>query len=85
MEVINLCSGDDRIWGPTTAIYVNCFVSVGRIGTVEFAHCPREANKVAHEIANESFISNNSCNGIDDPPAFLLDLLVRNVILFYNK
>jgi hypothetical protein len=37
MEVINLCSGDERIWGPTMAIFANCFISMGRTGMVEFA------------------------------------------------
>jgi hypothetical protein len=49
------------------------------IGTIKFKSCPREANQVAHEIAKFSFLNNQTCNWVDEPPSFILDRLVNDV------
>jgi hypothetical protein len=36
--------------------------SVATIGEVSFNFCPREANKVAHELARFGFDNSLSCN-----------------------
>jgi ribonuclease HI len=51
MEVIQLCTGTERIWSDATAIYVEILECAGSIGIAEFMHCKREINKVAHDIA----------------------------------
>jgi hypothetical protein len=48
MEVINLCLSEDRIWNDATIVYANYFSFANLYGKVEFKHCPREINKVAH-------------------------------------
>ena len=44
VEVINACSGQDRIWNEASAIYADCFILAGMIVSVQFSHCFREAN-----------------------------------------
>ena len=66
-EVINACVGHDRIWSETSAIYADCFILAGMIGSVEFMHCVRETNEVAHSLAKYAYDSNISCNWADDP------------------
>ena len=70
-EVINLCSGQERLWNEATAIYTDCVTTSALIGNVEFEHCPREANQAAHVIASHSFNSQLSCNWADDAPSFI--------------
>jgi hypothetical protein len=48
LEVINMCSGQDRIWNDATAIYVEIMTGAEAIRRVEFNHCGRDLNKVAH-------------------------------------
>jgi hypothetical protein len=51
------------------------------IGEVSFNFYPREANKVAHELARFEFDNSLSCNWVDVPPRFLLDSLINDVIV----
>ena len=51
------------------------------IGKVEFKHCPREANQVAHVIARNSFDLRLSCNWVDDAPSFILQTLLDDVTI----
>jgi hypothetical protein len=52
---------------------------VASIGNVSFVHCPREANKTAHELARVCFTYRNSFNWDDEPPSFLLGPLINDV------
>jgi hypothetical protein len=56
VEVIQSCVGQDNWWGDSAAIYVDCVDTGVSIGNVSFIHCLREANKVAHLLARESFV-----------------------------
>lgn len=80
-EVIGACSGDERWWSESAAIFADCVDHVASIGTVFFKHCPREANGVAHDLAKHSFSNRTSCNWVDEPPGFLLDTLLNDVIM----
>ena len=51
------------------------------IGKVKFKHCPRSANGVAHELARKCYVSNFSCNWVDEPPSFILDKLIDDVTI----
>jgi ribonuclease HI len=79
LEVVQLCSGEDRIWNGSIAIYANIIDQAGGIGKVEFKHCRRKANKIAHDIARNCFNSTNSCTWVDEPPSFILQLLLDDV------
>ena len=50
-----------------------------QIGTVDFKHCPRDANSVAHELASFSFHNNISCVWGDEPPSCLIVFLANDV------
>lgn len=52
LEVIEACGGGHSWWSKEAAIYADCVDLVAEIGTVQFSHCLREVNGVAHEIAN---------------------------------
>jgi ribonuclease HI len=79
LEVIQLCTGTERIWNDATAIYAEILECAGSIGVVEFMHCRRETNKVAHDIARHCFRSRISCTWVDEPPSFLLQPLLHDV------
>ena len=42
------------------------------IDSLDFRHIPRDANKVVHEIARQSFIDKIPCNWDDDPARFFV-------------
>jgi hypothetical protein len=44
-----------------------------------------KANQVAHELAKNAFISNNSCIWVDEPPSFLLSKLANTVVLLSDQ
>jgi ribonuclease HI len=81
IKVIQLCIGEERIWNDATAIYADIFEQVASIGHVEFSHCRRETNMVAHEIARNSLSTRTSCNWVDEPPTFILSALLNDVTI----
>jgi hypothetical protein len=72
IEVIQLCSGEDRICDKGRAIYVDIINQVDNIGKVEFTHYSRETNMVAHIIARNCFTDKISCNWDVKPPSSIL-------------
>jgi ribonuclease HI len=82
LKVVNLCTGVDRIWKDATVICANIFIQAANIGKVEFMHCRRDINKVAHELARSYFMSSTGCNWVDEPPSFLLEKLLNDVTEF---
>jgi hypothetical protein len=76
---IDAYKGGETWWTQSAAIYADCMDQVASIGNVSFVHCPREANKTAHELARQCFIDKNSCNRDDEPPSFLLGTLIYDV------
>jgi hypothetical protein len=68
-ETVDACSGDEPWWGESSAIFADCVNLAALVGNVFFKHCPREANKVAHELARVCFSSISSCNWVDEPLA----------------
>jgi hypothetical protein len=64
------------------AIFYDCNLLVSGFSKVNFEYCPREANIVAHELAKSSFQSSSSCNWDDDPPRFILPLMINDVNVF---
>jgi hypothetical protein len=79
LDTIDACTGEDYWWSEASAVYADCVDLSTAIGSVSFKHCPREANKVAHEIAKSCFSSGISCNWDDEPPSFLLNFLIDDV------
>ena len=79
LELVEAFNGVIEIWSPYTAILMECFLIARRIGQVKIQHCSREENMVAHELARQCFVSNISCNWVDEPPSFILDKLLKDV------
>jgi ribonuclease HI len=55
IETVEACTGDEAWWGESSAIFAGCVDLASLIDKVSFKHCPREANKVAHDIARFCF------------------------------
>jgi hypothetical protein len=70
---------EERIWNEATAVYADILNQASMIGNVEFTHCGRDINSVAHEIARECFLSQISCNWVEEPPSFPLQTLLDDV------
>jgi hypothetical protein len=75
------CSGEERIWNEATTVYADILEQASQIGKVEFTHCGRDLNSVAHELARFCFSSGNSCIWVDEPPSFILDKLLNDVTI----
>jgi hypothetical protein len=67
-------------WGESSAIFADCVDLAVLVGNVSFKHYPREANEAAHELARVCFSSISSCNWVDEPPSFLLEKLINDII-----
>jgi hypothetical protein len=80
-ETIKGCTGGDTWWSETCAIFVDCLDVTAGLHDVKFKHCPREANKVADELARFCFHSANSCNWVDEFPSFILQTLLDDVAI----
>jgi hypothetical protein len=81
LEVIQYCTGEERMWNEATAIYANCLSTAGSIGKVDFVYCLRDCKKAAHSIARYCFNSKISCNWVDDPPSFIAQTLIDDVTI----
>jgi ribonuclease HI len=62
LETIEALSGPGNWWTGSAGIYADCIDLAFEIGDVSYAHCPREANKTAHELARVCFIDKIPCN-----------------------
>lgn len=81
LELIQACNGIMKIGNPYTAILANCFQMTRRIGSVSFCHCPRDANRAAHNLARCTHDSNVVYNWDDDPPSFIISDIILIVIV----
>ena len=82
-ETIEACTGSETWWNESVAIYANIVGQVCNIGSIQFNHIPREANKVTHELAKKCFIDKIQCNWDDDPPSFLLSSFLEDVMVIW--
>ena len=79
LEIIQACTGEGSWWGESSAIFADCVDLVATIGRVNFQHCLRGANEVAHELARSCFSERISCNWVDEPPSFIMAKLINDV------
>ena len=68
-------------WNESAAIFVDIVDLRAAIDSVEFNHIPREAYKVAHEIARVCYVEKITCIWDDDPPSFLIGSLIDDVTI----
>jgi ribonuclease HI len=59
MEIIEACTGESTWFDESAAVFVDCVDIATLIGQVSFRYCPRDANRVAHEIASFGFLLNS--------------------------
>jgi ribonuclease HI len=77
--VIDALLGTEAWWGSQAAIYADCIDLATNVGSIQFSHILREANQVADEIARKCFSDKVNCNWDDEPPSFLLSMLIHDV------
>jgi ribonuclease HI len=78
-ETIEACTRIETLWSTLAAVYVDCLDIATTIGEVKFKFCSREANQVAHENDRFSYLNNQTCNWVDEPPSFILGRLINDV------
>lgn len=85
LEISKACVAEVDVLGPNAAVMMKSFHIIQTLGTVRVQHCQREANKVAHKLARFSVDSSSSlvCDG--DPPSFILQDILNDVIVFPMK
>ena len=72
MEICQAYNGDTEILGPYTSVLADCFIISSRIGAITVQHCNREANRVAHNLAREAYVSDRFFSWDGDPPSFII-------------
>jgi ribonuclease HI len=81
-HVINACNSISDVWGPYTAILMDCFELSQRIGAASFQLCSRDSNKVAHNLARLSYDSDSIFSWDGDPPPIILRHVMNDIWLF---
>ena len=77
LEVINTLN-DRGFFGTAEApIFEGILIQFISFTKVCFVHCPRDANLVAHCLAKDC--DSQPIVWVDDPPSFILSLLIDNV------
>jgi hypothetical protein len=55
-------------------------VYIGSFDSYEFSYCPRECNRVAHELAQFGFRAEEGCLGwADEAPVFVSELVASDI------
>jgi ribonuclease HI len=80
MEVIDVMKNGGNSLGPAAAIYEECSFLCRNFTEVVFAHCPREANRVADSLASNSEGS-QSIVWVEEPPDYIKCLLADDVTI----
>jgi hypothetical protein len=82
LEIIKTCNGEVEINSPYAAILVECFQKDSDMTEISFTHFHREANQVAHDLANYAYRSNENQFWEGDTPSFILPYVMNDVTLF---
>lgn len=85
LEIIQACNAVIEVWSPFSAILAECFMKAHSLDSVEFIHCPREANQVAHQLAKFSYSSNSVLSWDGEPPEFIFPFVINDVTLLASK
>jgi ribonuclease HI len=85
LELIQACNGVIVAWSPYSAILAECFMKASTINGISFHHCPREENKVAHEIARNAYSTKEFLSWDGDPPGFIKTFVINDVTLLSNE
>ena len=81
LELVTACNGGSEILASYTAILYDAFQLAHEISSIQFRHCPREANKLAHALARHAYDSTEMILWDDLPPNFLLPHVLNDVTL----
>jgi hypothetical protein len=83
LDLIEACNGA-KIWGLYTAILADCFQISQLLGMTSFQHCPREGNKVAHNLARFCTKADSIISWDDGPPSHVVLDALNDLALLSN-
>jgi hypothetical protein len=81
MEVVEIMMNDGFTANSAAAVYDECKIVWGGFQDVAIKHTSREANQVVHELARQAIFLKETCIWDDDPPSFIVPLLVNDVTI----
>ena len=55
VELVQACNGEIEVWTSHAAILAEIVMKARMMDTVEFRHCMRDSNQVAHELAKQVY------------------------------
>ncbi|KAK3121628.1 hypothetical protein QOZ80_8BG0657540 [Eleusine coracana subsp. coracana] len=67
------------------AIYEECYSEWRDLADVSIEHCHREANEVAHLLANVALNSRSTRIWLDGPPSFIVAGMATDVTILLNE
>ena len=79
MEVVEIMQNGGNSRGPTSTIYEECSFLCRSFARVSFAHCPREANRAAHELAKFNEVNHGVWHG--DSPICIRAVIANDVTI----
>jgi ribonuclease HI len=81
-EVVEVMQNGGNSLGAAAAIYEECTFLCRGFSRVSFAHCPREANRAAHELSKFNEVDHVVWHG--DPPSYLRAVIANDITLISN-
>jgi hypothetical protein len=81
MEVVQIMKEGGFSANLVAAIYDDCNTIWSGFQDISIEHCSREANQVAHNLARRARQHRQNCTWVDDPPNFILDLVINDVTI----
>ena len=82
LEVVEIMQNGGNSLGAAAAIYEECTFLCRGFARVSFAHCPREANMAAHELAKFNEVNHGVWHG--DPPICIRAVKANDVTFIPN-
>ncbi|XBI41903.1 hypothetical protein VPH35_126304 [Triticum aestivum] len=84
MEVIETMNNGGRSSSIAAAVLDDCYFLACDFPITKFEHCNREANRVAHELANLARFS-SPLNWFEEPLSEIVSLLINDVLVIVNE
>jgi ribonuclease HI len=80
MEVVETMANGGFSANSAAAVYDECNIVWSGLQMISIEHCSGEANKTAHKLARRGMQTKLNCNWDDEPPSFILEFLMNDVI-----
>jgi hypothetical protein len=85
MEVVETMANGGFSANSVSAVCDECNIVWSGLQMISIEHCSGEANETVHELARRGMQMKLNCNWDDEPPSFILEFLMNDVIFSINK